>query len=64
MKENENRVIIGKGKEYDYTEKLTFKGKYINRKRNGIGKEYDYNDKLYYDGEYIKKRELNILMIN
>ena len=40
-----DRYIIygenGKGKEYNYDDKLVFEGEYLNRKRNGIGKEYD-----------------------
>jgi len=41
----------GHGKEYDYNDKLIFKGEYLNGKRNGKGKEYDY-DNIIFDGEY------------
>ena len=37
----------GKGKEYNYDDKLLFEGEYLNRKRNGKGKEYDEYGKFY-----------------
>ena len=43
----------GKGKEYNFDDKLLFEGEYINRKRNGKGKEYDENGLLMFEGEYI-----------
>ena len=47
----------GKGKEYNYDDKLLFEGEYLNRKRNGKGKEYnDYNGKLMFEGEYLNKK--------
>ena len=42
----------GKGKEYDWIDRLIFEGEYLNRKRHGIGKEY-CNGKLKFEGEYI-----------
>ena len=43
----------GKGKEYDFSDKLLFEGEYLNMKRNGKGKEYDENGKLLFEGEYL-----------
>ena len=43
----------GKGKEYDYDDKLKFEGEYLNGKRNGKGKEYDYDNKVIFEGEYL-----------
>ena len=42
----------GKGKEYNYDDKLLFEGEYLNGKRNGKGKEY-YDGKLIFEGEYL-----------
>ena len=45
------------GKEYDcYSDKLIFKGEYLNGKRNGKGKEYSIASKLIYEGEYLNGR--------
>ena len=42
----------GKGKEYNYDDKLIFEGEYLNGQRNGKGKEYD-DGKLIFEGEYL-----------
>ena len=42
----------GKGKEYDWIDRLIFEGEYLNRKRHGKGKEY-YKGKWEFEGEYI-----------
>ena len=48
MKENISfEIKLGKGKEYDLVENLTFESEYLNGLRNGKGKEYDYK------GEYL-----------
>ena len=44
----------GKGKEYNYRDKLLYEGEYLKGERNGKGKEYDYNGNLIFDGEYLK----------
>ena len=49
----------GKGKEYNYDDKLVFEGEYLNGKRNGKGKEYDYNGKLMFEGEYLNEEKWN-----
>ena len=38
----------GKGKEYDYLERVRFEGEYLNGKKNGKGKIYDIERKEYY----------------
>ena len=43
----------GKGKEYNYDDKLLFEGEYLNKKRNGKGKEYGEYCILIFEGEYI-----------
>ena len=45
----------GKGKVYNYSDRLLFEGEYLNGERNGKGKEYNYfNGKLEFEGEYYK----------
>ena len=43
----------GKGKEYNYDDKLLFEGEYLNGKRNGKGKEYYSEGELKFEGEYL-----------
>ena len=44
----------GRGSEYTLkTNKLIFRGEYLNGKRNGKGKEYYDNDKIMFRGEYL-----------
>ena len=43
----------GKGKEYNYDDKLLFDGEYLNGRRNGKGKEYNEYGKLIFEGEYL-----------
>ena len=56
-----DRYIIygknGKGKEYNYDDKLVFEGEYLNRKRNGKGKEYKYGN-LIFEGEYLNGNKI------
>ena len=43
----------GKGREYKLdTNKLIFKGEYLNGERNGKGKEYNSDCNLIFEGEY------------
>ena len=39
--------------EYNEKDKLVFKGKYVNGKRNGEGKEYNEEGELIFEGEYL-----------
>ena len=43
----------GKGKEYDYDDKLLFEGEYLNKKKNGKGREYDKYGNLIFEAEYL-----------
>jgi len=43
----------GEGAEYNYNNKLVFKGEYKNKKRNGKGKEYYNNGIIKFEGEYL-----------
>ena len=47
-----------KGKEYDYSGKLSFEGEFKNGKRNGIGKEY-VEGKLIFDGRFLNGNNQN-----
>ena len=50
IKDGKNGIV----REYNfYTNKLIFKGKYLNGKRNGKGKEYDLSGKLKFEGKYL-----------
>ena len=53
----------GKGKEYDYNDKLIYEGEFLNGYRNGNGKEY-INNKLVYEGKYLngERNEMDIEM--
>ena len=47
-----NRIINGKGKEYNDNFEVIFKGEYKDGKRfKGKGKEYNYKDELIFEGE-------------
>ena len=52
---------LNKGKgfviELDFFSNITFKGEYLNGKRNGKGKEYHSNGKLKFEGEYLNDKE-------
>ena len=52
------KIIESNGEGIEYildTDKILFKGSYLNGKRNGVGKEYNiHSGKLDYFGEYIK----------
>ena len=50
----------GKGKEYiGYSDKLIYKGEYLNGERNRKGKEYDYESRLKFEGEYLNGKKWN-----
>ena len=63
IKEKSGRKIVGErngeGKEYTLeTNKLLFKGNYLNGKRNGEGEEYYSNGELKFKGEYLNGKRL------
>ena len=55
----------GKGKEYDFDNKLLFEGEYKNGKKNGKGKEYTYDTdekqnhfiEFTFEGEYLNGKK-------
>ena len=50
----------GYGEEYIVnTNKLIFKGKYLNGKKNGKGKEYYESGRIKFDGEYLNDKKLS-----
>ena len=54
---NGKKNIINKNGEYYENEKLFYKGKIINGKKDGEGKDY-YNDKIIFEGVYSKGRKI------
>ena len=51
--EYKNGERNGKGKEYEYNNKVIYEGEYKNGERNGTGKAYDNEGELMYEGEYL-----------
>ena len=45
--------VNGKGKEYNYKDKVLYEGEFLKGKRNGKGREFDKYDKLVNEGEYL-----------
>ena len=53
-------VKNGKGKEYNYSDKIIYEGEYLDGYKNGKGKEYNNNNgELIFEGEYLKGKRWN-----